>query len=214
VPDETVLVRFRQRLMEHGLQEKLLQLVNRQLAAQGLILKRATLVEAARRAPAETDPEGGDSDAGFTVKRGTPHYGYKAHVGVDEEHTLIRQATLTAANVHDSREFETVVRGDEQMVVAYKAYASAERSAWLARRGIHNGILRRATRGHPLGEPGEGMNRFLSGVRSRIEKIFGYWKRSLGYQRVRYVGREPNRLELEFKCVVWNLKRWVTVSAA
>jgi IS5 family transposase len=219
VPDETVLVRFRQRLMEHGLQEKLLQLVNRQLAAHGWILKRvtlvdATLVQAARRAPAKTDPEGGDTDAGFTVKRGTPHYGYKAHVGVDEEHTLIRQATLTAANVHDSREFETVVRGDEQMVVADKAYASAERSTWLARRGIHNGILRRATRGHPLGEPGERMNRFLSGVRSRIEKIFGHWKRTLGYRRVRYVGRDPNRLELEFKCVVWNLKRWVTVSAA
>jgi IS5 family transposase len=45
------------------------------------------------------------------------------------------------------------------MVVADKAYASAERSAWLARRGIHNGILRRATRGHPLGEQGEWMNR-------------------------------------------------------
>jgi IS5 family transposase len=219
VPDETVLVRFRQRLVEHGLQEKLLHLVNRQLTAQGLILKRvtlvdATLVQAARRAPAKNDPEGGDGDAGFTVKRGTPHYGYKAHVSVDEEHTLIRKATLTAANVHDSREFATVVRGDEQMVVADKAYASAERSAWLARRGIHNGILRRASRGHPLGEPGERMNRFLSGVRSRIEKIFGHWKRSLGYRRVRYVGREPNRLELEFKCVVWNLKRWVNVSAA
>ena len=56
VPDETVLVRFSQRLVEQGLQEKLLQLVNRQLAAQGLILKRvtlvdATLVQAARRVP-------------------------------------------------------------------------------------------------------------------------------------------------------------------
>jgi transposase, IS5 family len=219
VPDETTLVRFRQRLVEHGLQEQLLQLVNRQLAAQGLILKRvtlvdATLVQAARRAPAKSDPEGGDPDAGYTVKAGTPHYGFKAHVSVDEEHTLIRTATLTAANVHDSREFESVVRGDEQMVVADKAYASAQRSAWLARRGIHNGILRRGSRGHPLGEPAERMNRFLSGVRSRIEKIFGHWKRSLGYRRVRYVGREPNRLELEFKCVVWNLKRWVTVSAA
>lgn len=219
VPDETVLVRFRQRLVAHGLQEQLLQLVNRQLSAQGLILKRvtlvdATLVQAARRAPAKDDPAGGDGEAGYTVKGGTPHYGYKAHVSVDAEHTLIRKATLTAANVHDSREFERVVRGDEQMVVADKAYASAARSAWLARRGIHNGILRRASRGHPLGEPGERINRLLSGVRSRIEKIFGHWKRSLGYRRVRYAGRERNRLELEFKCVVWNLKRWVNVSAA
>lgn len=219
VPDETTLVRFRQRLVEHGLQEKLLALVNRQLQAQGLILKRvtlvdATLVQAARRAPAREDTEGGDTDAGYTVKQGQPHYGYKAHVSVHQEHTLIRKATLTAANVHDSREFESVVRGDEQMVVADKAYASARRSAWLARRGIHDGILRRGSRGHPLGEPCLRMNRFLSGVRSAIEKVFGHWKRTLGYRRVRYVGREPNRLELEFKCVVWNLKRWVNVSAA
>ena len=43
VPDETKLVRFRQRLLEHGLQEQLLRLVNRQLATQGLILKSLTL---------------------------------------------------------------------------------------------------------------------------------------------------------------------------
>ena len=219
VPDQTALVRFRQRLIEHGQQEKLLQLVNRQLLAQGLILKRvtlvdATLVQAARRAPAKNDPEGGDSDAGYTVKHGQPHYGFKAHVSVDEEHTLIRQATLTAANVHDSQEFETLVRGDEQMVVADKAYASAARGAWLERRGIHNGILRRGRRGHPLGEPALKLNRFLSTVRCGIERVFGWWKRCTGYRRVRYVGREPNRLELEFKCVCWNLKRWVNVSAA
>jgi hypothetical protein len=32
--------------------------------------------------------------------------------------------------------------------------------------------------------------------------------------RVQYVGREANRLELEFKCVCWNLKRLATLSAA
>ncbi len=49
---------------------------------------------------------------------------------------------------------------------------------------------------------------------SRIEKIFGHWKRSLGYRRVRYVGWARNRLELEFKCISWNLKRWVNMIAA
>jgi transposase len=60
VPDETTLVRFRQRLREHGLHEKLLALVNRQLQVKGLILKTctlvdATLLQAARRAPAKED---------------------------------------------------------------------------------------------------------------------------------------------------------------
>src|SRR5471032_1145255 len=65
VPDETTLVRFRQRLIEHGLHEKLLQLVNRQLEQKGFILKTctladATLLAAARRAPARADKNGGD----------------------------------------------------------------------------------------------------------------------------------------------------------
>jgi IS5 family transposase len=54
----------------------------------------------------------------------------------------------------------------------------------------------------------------FSSIRRKIEKVFGRWKRSAGYRRVRYVGREPNRLELEFKCVCWNLKRLANLSTA
>ena len=219
VPDETTLVRFRQRLREHGLHEKLLALVNRQLQTRGLILKTctlvdATLLQAARRAPARGDKTGGDGEATYTVKRGQPHYGYKAHVAVDETHTLIRRATLTAAHVHDSREFENVVKGDEEMVLADKAYWSKARSQWCGRRKVANGILRKPGRGQTLRPATVRVNRLFSSVRCKIEKVFGWWKRSAGYRRVRYVGLEPNRLELEFKCICWNLKRLATLSAA
>ena len=219
VPDETTLARFRQRLMEHGLQEKLLPLVNRQLEQKGFVLKTCTLVDAtllaaARRAPATGDKTGGDDDAGFTVKQGQPHYGYKAHVAADREHTLIRHVTLTDASVHDSQEFETVVKGDEEIVVADKAYWSAERSRWCQRRQISNGILRKAFRGQPLDQTTLLFNRLMSRVRCGIEKIFGWWKRSALYGRVRYVGRDPNRLELEFKSICWNLKRLVNLTEA
>jgi len=219
VPDETTLVNFRKRLREHGLHEQLLALVNRQLQAQGLILKTctlvdATLLQAARRAPAKEDQTGGDGDAGYTVKQGQPHYGYKAHVAVDETHTLIRAVTLSAANVHDSREFETVVQGDEAMVIADKAYWSRERSEWCGRKGVANGILRKPGRGQKLRPATVRANRLFSSIRCKIEKVFGWWKRSAGYRRVRYVGREPNRLELEFKCICWNLKRLANLSAA
>ena len=219
VPDETTLVRFRQRLIEHGLHLQLLALVNEQLAAQGLIVREvtlvdATLVQAARRAPTPGSSGNGDADADYTVKAGQPHYGYKAHVAADRQHTLIRRADLSAASVHDSQRFEAVVRGDEQVVIADKAYDSQARSPWLKRRGVANGILRRARRGECLSAAAQMMNRALSAIRSGIEKIFGHWKRSLGYRRVRYVGWARNRLELEFKCVVWNLKRWVNVQKA
>ena len=218
VPDGTTLVNFRKRLRAHGLHEQLLALVNRQLQAQGLILKTCTLVDAtrlqaARRAPTKADPTGGDGEAGYTVKGGQPHYGYKAHVAVDETHTLIRQVTLTAANVHDSQAFENVVRGDEAMVMADKAYWSKARSEWCGEHGIANGILRKPCRGEKLRPATLRANKLFSSIRGKIEKVFGWWKRSTGYRRVRYVGREPNRLELEFKCVCWNLKRLVNLSA-
>ena len=219
VPDETTLVNFRKRLRQHGQHEKLLVLVNRQLEQKGLILKTctlvdATLLQAARRAPAQEDKTGGDGDAGYTVKRGQPHYGYKAHVAVDETYTLIRAVTLTSANVHDSQEFETVVKGDEEMVMADKAYWSRERSEWCGRKGVANGILRKAVRGEKLRDSAVRANRLFSSIRCKIEKVFGWWKRSAGYRRVRYVGRAANRLELEFKCICWNLKRLANLGAA
>ena len=77
VPDETTLVRFRQRLLEAGLQNKMLGLVNEHLEARGLILKRvtlvdATLLQAARRAPSQrSDGEkgGGDPEADDAARK-------------------------------------------------------------------------------------------------------------------------------------------------
>jgi transposase len=76
VPDETTLARFRQRLIQYGLHEKLLGLISRQLEQKGFILKTctlvdATLLQAARRAPTQDDKTGGDDDAGYTVRKGS-----------------------------------------------------------------------------------------------------------------------------------------------
>lgn len=218
VPDETTLVRFRARLIAQGLHQQLLQQVNAQLERRGLILKTctlvdATLVQAARRAPGQsTNP--GDPGAGYTRRAGQIHYGYKAHVAVDQQHTLIRQADLSPANVVDDARLEAVTRGEHRQVVADKAYWSAKRVAWLAQQGWLNGIIQRASRNRPLGEAAQQRNRQLTPIRAGIEKVFGWWKRCTGYRRTRYVGHDPNRLELEFKCISWNLRRLVSLTSA
>jgi hypothetical protein len=51
-------------------------------------------------------------------------------------------------------------------------------------------------------------------MRCGIEKVFGWWKRYAAYQRVRHMGRESNRLELEFRCLRWNLKWLVSLTGA
>ena len=107
-----------------------------------------------------------------------------------------------------------MVPGDEEMVMADKAYWSKARSEWCGERGIANGILEKPGRGQKRRPAAVRMNRLFSSIRCKIEKVFGWWKRSAGYRRVRYVGHARNRLELEFKSICWNLKRLTNLSAA
>ncbi|MBK7998583.1 MAG: hypothetical protein IPK15_07665 [Verrucomicrobia bacterium] len=46
MPDESTICRFRQRLIDCGLHEQLLDLLNTQLEARGYIVKRTTRVDA------------------------------------------------------------------------------------------------------------------------------------------------------------------------
>jgi len=222
VPDETALVRFRARLVARGLHTRLLGLVNAQLEVRGLMVKSvtlvdATIVESARRKPTQAErAEGtqGDPEAGYATKGGRAYYGFKAHVAADGEHTLIRAAELTAANVHDSRKFKDVCPADTEMAIADKAYSSAEHEAWLAARGIHSGLMEPARRNRPLSDEQQEVNGWLAAARAGIEKIFGHWKRVLGWRRMRYLGKAKGTLELQLKSVAWNLRRLVTLCAA
>jgi IS5 family transposase len=57
-------------------------------------------------------------------KRDKTYFGYKAHLAVDEESGLVRQAEMTSTNVHDSRLGEALIQGDEQGFFADRAYDS------------------------------------------------------------------------------------------
>src|SRR3954464_4354204 len=128
VPDHSSVWRFREQLARRGPAERLLAEVNRQLDARGLILRRGTLIDATIL-EAAVRPPGGDAgevserdpQAGWTRKNGESRFGYKAHVAVDEGSGIVRAATMTPADVHDSVPADGLVRGDEQAVYADKA---------------------------------------------------------------------------------------------
>ena len=54
-------------------------------------------------------------------------------------------------------------------------------------------------------------NELISPIRKRVEKVFGTLKRSYGYSRVRYRGLERNGVEMWFKLIAYNLRRWMTL---
>jgi IS5 family transposase len=222
VPDETALVRFRARLVAGGVAQRLLELVNAQLEARGLILKKATivdatLVEAAAARPTREDYQAGqvvDAQASYTRKGGEAHYGFKAHVAVDGRHNLIRRVVLGTAKQHDNQRWAEVTPTDTRSVYADKAYAGAPRQEWLRAHGIAGRIMVPKVPLKGLSPRQKQLNRRWSGIRSRIERVFGYWKRTLGYQRVRYVGLQRNQLELHFKAMAYNLKRFSNLCPA
>jgi transposase, IS5 family len=223
-PDETTLCRFRNALAAAGLGEALMAELDRQLGRSGVLVKEGTMIDATlvaaqaarpreervNAAPAageDTKPRV-DADAAFTKREGVTFYGYKAHVAVDRGSGLIRRARLTPANVHDTREADALVMGDERAVYADMAYATHARRASLKARGIKDRIMHRPNRHAPeLPHWQRRRNALIRVARAAVERTFGTLKRGYGYRQVRYFSLAANAVELQLKCFAFNLRR-------
>lgn len=221
VPDHSTLSRFRKVLVEQRLGERLLAEVGRQLASKGLVLKRGTLVDASliaanARRPRKGEPteERSDPDASWNAMPDDgPHYGYKAHVAVDEGSGLVRQAILTPANVSDRTPAPRLIQGDEQAFYADKGYDGWWLSARLAERGIADRIMRPNYRRRRLTPEEIARNRAIGRVRAQVERTFAVLKQWYGYTRVRYRCLARNHLQLHLLCIAMNLRRALVLGA-
>jgi IS5 family transposase len=222
-PDHTTLCRFRERLNAAGLGGKLLALVNAQLEAKGLMLKRGTLIDAtvveAAAAMPGADAVGRprvDPDAAFLARAGKSglSYGYKAHVAVDEGSLLVRSAKLTPANVAETVVADELILDtrDGGAVYADKAYDTHARRALIAALGRQDGIMHRPNKHHPLTTAQTTRNVLLSKVRGRVETIFAVLKRVYGYRRTRYFGLVRNQLQLTLLAICFNLRRMLVLA--
>ena len=221
VPDHSSIWRFREQLARHGLAEKLLAEVNRQLDARGLILRRGTLIdatilEAAVRPPAGDAGEvsGHDPQAGWTKKNGRSRFGYKAHAAVDEGSGLVREVVMTPADVHDSVMGDGLVQGDEDAVYADKAYDDAARRKRLRKQGIEPRIMYQARRNRPLRPWQVAFNKAVAPIWAGVERLFATMKRAYGYRRVRYLGLARNDVQLQALCAAINLRRALALGLA
>jgi IS5 family transposase len=220
-PDHSSIWRFRQRIDKLGLSEKLLAEVNRQLDARGLIVKRGTLVDAtiisaAVKRPAFEDGQVNprDPDASFTVKNGETHFGYKAHLAVDEESGVVRQAEMTSADLHDSQRGEAMIQGDEKAYYADKAYDSRALRDKLTSLGIEDRIAYKGKRNKGLANWQVWFNKTASSVRVGVERANATMKNWYGMGRVRYRGLARNHCHLQFVAMAMNMKRARVLLAA
>lgn len=221
VPDHTTLCRFRLRLIDAGVLERLFGELDRQLEQAGVILKRGTMLDATLIEAAVNEPRAGeaprDPDARMTSRKGKTGttYGYKAHVGVDQGSGLVRSVITTPANVNDTVPADRLIRGDEKVVWGDAAYYTHARAAALKAKGVKPRLCRRPNRYHPELPPRlKRYNRLIARRRSAVETTFATLKRRMGLTAVRYVGLAKASAQVLIAAMAFNLRRWVTLSPA
>ena len=128
-------------------------------------------------------------------------------MGVDDGSGIIRKAEMTPASTHDSRVFEELLSGDERAVYADKAYDDTARRERLQKMGINDGILKKGRRNCPLTDWEHTWNRYLSVIRSPVERVFGTLKRSYGFRRARYIGLTRNRNHAYLLAMAFNMRK-------
>jgi transposase, IS5 family len=214
LPDETTILRFRHLLEKHELAPKILHAINAGLAAQGLLLKKGTLVDATLiAAPSSTKNKTSERDPEMhqTKKGNQWHFGMKAHIGVDAESGLVHSVIGTAANISDITQTAGLLHGQETDVFADAGYQGIHKReevknldvTWhVAMKPGKRRALNPKRKSHRLMEKAEQLK---ASVRARVEHPFRVIKQQFGYAKVRYRGLAKNTARLTMLFAMSNL---------
>ena len=240
VPDHTTICRFRNILAEKKCLQKLLDEVNQQLSAKGKLVRSGCVVDATiisssshphKQVDIETvaiDREEEDTDtcrvsvsyskdieAGWTRKGSHYYYGYKGHMAVDSVNGFVLNGHVTPANYSDTKELKRLVSSaclpERARVYADKGFCSQANRDELRVQKLKNGIMDKATRGHPLSERQKQRNRLISSVRGIVERGFGTLKRCYGQHRAKYLGVLKVESAFLLAALAFNLKKAISL---
>jgi IS5 family transposase len=220
VPEASTIGRFRTQLVEHEVWDRLLAEVNAQLESKNIIMTKgriniidATPVEAAQSGPGngvDGQPKR-DPEAGWHVKndsRGNKKstYGFSVHTGVDEDGFIHRQS-VTAGNVHDSQERDSLLLGDETALYADAAYSSEQTRDKLKQLGIDDQVQRKGYRNSPLSCADQIRNAMIAVTRSGAERPFATYKQHYGLARTRFMGLAKNATVYGLAAIAANIRK-------
>lgn len=199
VPDATTLLNFRHLLEQHELGAALFAKVGELLLANGLKLSGGTIVDATIiAAPSSTKnaDKARDPEMHQTKKGNQWHFGMKVHIGVDSKSGLAHSASVTPANVHDSRELPNLLHGHETRLYGDSAYIGQKDVLKVIAPKAKDFTNKRASRNRPLTDADKETNRRKSQVRAKVEHPFRVIKRQFGYTKVRFRGLAKNTAQL------------------
>jgi IS5 family transposase len=217
VPNGDTIGRFRSILTRNGLQEKIFAEVVKILVSKGLILKKGTIVDSTFiESPSSTknrerkrDPEAHSSKKGRTW-----HFGYKAHIGVDEETGLVHTVKATPANEHDVTVMNELLHGEEERVYGDSGYIGAKKRKDAIKKNkdgknIKYIINRRPSSIKKLSPSGQyaakKREHQKSSVRCKVEHVFAVMKNIFRYRKTRYRGLRKQTAKLNIMFALANL---------
>ena len=217
VPDGDTLGRFRNLLVENGLQEHLFGQVETMLIDKGLILKKGTIVDSTiieARSSTKNKEKKRDPDAHQTKKGYTWHFGYKAHIGVDRDSGIVHTVKATAANVSDVTMTSELLHGEEITVNGDSGYIGAEKRedakiCNISGKKIIYEISRRPSQIRRLSRSGQykakKREHKKSSVRAKVEHVFGVVKGLLKFKKTRYRGLQKQEAKFNIVFALANL---------
>jgi len=220
VIDDSSVARFRARLIQANMDERLMKMIHAQIVAHGFFLRNAknvTVIDASLRKAATSaysrkkDGTPVDPDVHVTSRKDRLIDGMKMHVCGDASTELIEDVRLTTIETSDHEVFEELIPADAHVVTADKAYGSAKHRAWLAERKIDDRLMYKGARNHPLTQEQKECNRRVSPVRSIIERIIANVKNRCSLKRLRYIGLRKNLFQVRLSCCAYNIKRLVVL---
>lgn len=217
VPDGDTLGRFRNLLINNGLQEKMLAQVISLLSERGLLLKKGTIVDSTFiDAPSSTKNKDKkrDPEARSAKKGNTWHFGYKAHIGVDADTGLVHDVEVTPANVNDVTETAKLLTGEEEVVYGDSGYLGCEKRPEAKTRNKAGKRIRYKINRRPS-QSKHNSNRSKaqikrrehekSSVRAKVEHVFAVIKQQFRYRKTRYRGLQKQAAKLNMLFALANL---------
>jgi len=211
--DDTTLVKFRGRIRQAQIEQRLFDLINEQLDEQGLFIRKGTIIDstivqgATRPGRRRNDGKLVDPDVAYTSRKGKAKEGMKVHLSLDHGSGLVEHITLTPITVHDHHVFEELIPPQTKVVYADKAYDSEQHHRYLKQHQKRNGILRKGCHYRPLTAKDRRRNKSLACIRSAIEPRINDLKRWCHLERLKYFTIKRNLIQVVCAAIGVNLKR-------
>ncbi|MBU2762881.1 IS5 family transposase [Acidithiobacillus caldus] len=208
VPDETTILKFRRLLEQQGLAAAIFAEVQAVLRENGLVLAEGKMVDATLiHAPSSTKnrEHKRDPEMHQTKKGNQWYFGMKAHVATDPQ-GIVEALEVTAANIPDHQVLESLLSGEETVLLADRGYDYPGVHELLEKRGIQDAVARRRYPGQKTGlQALQRFNRSVARVRARGEHAFRLLKCQFGYRKTRYRGLAKNGAQLTTLFALANL---------